>query len=104
MLSVWKSLKFVIWERVYFADGNSDLTRMLQVFFDRVETFVGKQENAVYQHFLLFPQCFQKASLPGLFIVWLMSRKGLRLKKVLKLEMGTSNRLIEYSIECLIIE
>ena len=26
-----------------------------------VENIVGKGENAVYQHFLLFPQCFQKA-------------------------------------------
>ena len=28
----------------------------------RVENIVGKGENAGYQHFLLFPQCFQKAS------------------------------------------
>ena len=28
--------------------------------FDRVENIVGKGENAAYQHFLLFPQCFQK--------------------------------------------
>ena len=31
---------------------------------DRVENIVGKGENAGYQYFLLFPQCFQ----PG--IVW----------------------------------
>ena len=29
--------------------------------FDRVENIVGKGENAGYQHFVLFPQCFQKA-------------------------------------------
>ena len=28
--------------------------------FDRVENIVGKGENAGYQHFLLFPQCFLK--------------------------------------------
>ena len=28
----------------------------------RVENIVGKGENAGYQHFLLFPQCFQKYS------------------------------------------
>ena len=28
----------------------------------RVENIVEKGENAGYQHFLLFPQCFQKAS------------------------------------------
>ena len=26
----------------------------------RLENLVGKGENAGYQHFLLFPQCFQK--------------------------------------------
>ena len=29
---------------------------------DKVENIVEKGENADYQHFLLFPQCFQKAS------------------------------------------
>ena len=29
--------------------------------FDRVENIVGKGENAGYQHFLLFLQCFPKA-------------------------------------------
>ena len=28
----------------------------------RIENIVGKGENAGYQHFLLFPQCFQKLS------------------------------------------
>ena len=32
---------------------------MVQFSFDRVKIVVGKGENAVYQHFLLFPQCFQ---------------------------------------------
>ena len=31
---------------------------------DWAENIVGKGENAGYQHFLLFPQCFQKASFP----------------------------------------
>ena len=30
-----------------------------------VENIVGKGENGGYQHFLLVPQCFQKASLSG---------------------------------------
>ena len=29
----------------------------------RVENIVGKWENDGYQHFLLFPQCFQKATI-----------------------------------------
>ena len=31
----------------------------------RIEYIVGKEQNARYQHFLLFPQCFQKPSLSG---------------------------------------
>ena len=40
---------------------------------DRVENIVGKGENAGYQHFLLFPQCFQTGLYPGSFkagFVW----------------------------------
>ena len=33
---------------------------------ERVENIAGKEEKAVYQHFLLFPQCFQMASSWGL--------------------------------------
>ena len=32
------------------------------LFFDRVENTAGKEEYADYHHFLLFQQCFQKAS------------------------------------------
>ena len=32
------------------------------IFFDWLENNVRKGENAGYQHFLLFPQCFQKLS------------------------------------------
>ena len=31
---------------------------------ERVENIVGKGENAGYQHFLLFQQCFQNLSFP----------------------------------------
>ena len=46
---------------------------MIISVFDRVENIVGKEENAGYQHFLLFPQCFEKASFPDtskIVIVW----------------------------------
>ena len=33
--------------------------------FDCVENIVGKEENAGFQHFLFFPQRFQKASFSG---------------------------------------
>ena len=38
-----------------------------------IENIVGKGKNAGYVHFLLFPQCFQKASFSGplnVGIVW----------------------------------
>ena len=33
--------------------------------FNRIENIVGKGENAGYQHFLRYPQCFQKACFSG---------------------------------------
>ena len=47
-----------------FADDKLNVTQNVKVVFHRIEHFlnvVGKEENAGYQHFLLFPQCFQKA-------------------------------------------
>ena len=44
-----------------FASNNIIVGQMVQFLFDRIENIVGKGENAGYQHFLLFPQCFQKA-------------------------------------------
>ena len=46
---------------------------MIISVFDRVENIVGKGENAGHQHFLLFPQCFEKASFPDMskgVIMW----------------------------------
>ena len=43
-----------------FADDSSNLDENGRKFFNRVENTVGKGEIARFQHFLLFPQCFQK--------------------------------------------
>ena len=46
---------------------------MMNCVTDLVENIVGKGGNAGNQHFLLFQQCFQKASFPKLLkvgIVW----------------------------------
>ena len=48
-----------------FADNNLNIAKMIIILYDRVENIVGKGENAGYQHFLLFPQCFQKAYSQG---------------------------------------
>ena len=55
------------------SDDKFNLAKMIISIFDRIENIVGKGENAGNQHFLLFPQCFQKPSFPGLLkpgIVW----------------------------------
>ena len=43
-----------------FADDKFSVAYMMISVFDRVENILGKGENAGYQHFLLFPKCFQK--------------------------------------------
>ena len=46
------------------ADDKINITKQVKFVFERVESIVGKGENAGYQHFLLFPQFLQK----GLFL------------------------------------
>ena len=56
-----------------FTNKKIDATEKLKFVLGRVEKIVRKGENAGYQHFLLFPQCFQKASFSRLLkvgIVW----------------------------------
>ena len=56
-----------------FADDILIVVQMMICITDWVEKFVEKGENAGYQHFLLFPQCFKMASFQGLLkvgIVW----------------------------------
>ena len=43
-----------------FADDNIDINENDRKFSKRVENAVGKGESARYEHFLFFPQCFQK--------------------------------------------
>ena len=45
-----------------FADDTINVTKNVK---RRVENIARKEENAGYQHFLLFSQCFQKATFPG---------------------------------------
>ena len=42
-----------------FAEYEINVTEKLKFLLGRVRNIVGKGENAGYQHFLLFPQCFQ---------------------------------------------
>ena len=54
------------------ADDKFIVDEIIAFAFEKVENIVGKGD-AGYQHFLLFLQCFQKASYPGSLkvgIVW----------------------------------
>ena len=45
-----------------FADDKFNIAKITISLRDKLENTVGKEENAAYQHFLLFPQCFPKPS------------------------------------------
>ena len=65
-ISDWSKLKA-------FADDKLNVTKSIRVVSHRIVNIVGKEENAGYQHVLLFPQCFQKAlsfSVSKVVIVW----------------------------------
>ena len=56
-----------------FTDDKINVTKKKLTFvLGRVENIVGKGENAGYQHFLLFPQCFQKLSFPEVLKVGIL--------------------------------
>ena len=75
--------KILDWSKLKaFADDIVKVTEILKFLLERLENIVGKGENAEnmgkgenagYQHFLLFPQCFQKDSYTGSFIKELTS-------------------------------
>ena len=56
-----------------FADDKLNVDKITNSLLDRVENTERKGENAGYQHFLHFPQCFPKPSSLGSLkvrIVW----------------------------------
>ena len=54
-----------------FVDDKINVAQKIISVSDRVENIVGKGENAGYQHFLVFLQCFQAASWLGVVtILW----------------------------------
>ena len=48
-----------------FADDKINVAEKFKFVLGMVENTVGIGENAGYQNFLLFPQCFQKGSYTG---------------------------------------
>ena len=43
------------------ADNKINVTQNLKSVLGEVENILGKGESAGYQHFLLYPKCFQKS-------------------------------------------
>ena len=48
-----------------FVRKKINATSQQKFLMEWVQNKAGKEENAGYQHFLLFPHCFQKASFSG---------------------------------------
>ena len=62
-LTVYETTKFLDCSKLKaFADNKINVTELLKLVLGMVENIVEKEENAGYQHFLLFPQCFKKDS------------------------------------------
>ena len=58
--------KFLDWSKLKaLAEDKFDLTKNMKSVFQRLKNILGKRENAGYQHFLPFPQCFQRPSFSG---------------------------------------
>ena len=57
--------KFLDWSKLKAFSDDLNLAEKLRFVFGRVKNIVGKGENAGYQLFVLFPQCFPKASFQG---------------------------------------
>ena len=51
--------------KAFACDKKKNAALMTIFVFEWVENILGKGENAGYQHFLLFPQCFQKGCSSG---------------------------------------
>ena len=57
---------FLDWSKMKaFADNKVNVAEKLRFILERRENIKGKGENAGYQHFLLFPHCFQMAFFQG---------------------------------------
>ena len=61
-LTLSQTTKILGWSKLEaLADNKIKVLKMMTFVYDRAENIVGKGENAGYQHFIHFPQCFQKA-------------------------------------------
>ena len=65
-VKVFTNYKFIALSKLKaFEEDNFSVIGMVEFFFDMVENIVEKGENAGYQYFFFFTECFPKASFPG---------------------------------------
>ena len=90
-----------------FADDNFRFDKNGKKLSKWVENAVGKGEIARYEQFLLFPQCFQKASFPGaskgvIVWEWVKQKKYIRREKLFQISLRGLRRLISNDLlpEC----
>ena len=58
--------KFSVWSKLKaFSDDKINVMKKLKSVVPWLENLAGKGETYGHQHFLLFPQCFQKLPLLG---------------------------------------
>ena len=72
-LTHYQTTNFRLFQTERYADDNFKFDENGGKLSKQVENTVGKGEIARYEHFLLFPQCFQKACFPWVskgVIVW----------------------------------
>ena len=73
LLTHYQTINSRLFQTKKFAGDNFRFEENGRKLSKQVENTVGKGEIAHYEQFLLFPQCFQKACLPGAskgIIVW----------------------------------
>ena len=73
---------------------------MITSVFDRVENIVGKGENAGYQYFHLFSQCFQKTSFLRSLKVGIVWQSVKALALLLTVSQMTNFRLFQSESVC----
>ena len=60
VITVYQTKNFTRFNLEAFTHDRLDMNQKLKSDFGRIENIAGNGENAGYQHFLLFSQCFQK--------------------------------------------
>ena len=93
--------KFLNWFKLKtFADDKINVTQKLKFVLGRVENIVAKGENSGYQHFLFFPQCFQKTFYTGSLKSGLCGKK---LKVIVLQRVQVDRKMIILALENLIM-